>query len=391
MRAILEATRLDKGTVDPELALTYRNTADPKVLQGGKEIFGAHEEMIAGADHEVLLQTYVWDSSNGLRDPLDLVGALVHGNLDDEAFAGWKPHRWSDDMAGEVDNLQLDPRYVQIETVGYDQGLLGAMHVKALVVDARKLLVTGANVQPFFDDDVDWFDAAFVMEGEVALGVRSQFEEALDRCHPRIALPPPPDLPAPEGAMPMLVASRGSQDLPLPHLEDTPLTTSYAALMENAQERIRILTPNLNAPTAKREVLDALERKVTVQMVLSRGFNDGREKYPLQGGTNEQVVEWLQRQVDRRRLDRDLLQVRWFSRDGKAPIHGNGHGASHAKYLSADDQVAAARTANDDTQSLFHSREINVLVDSAEVTRNWDQDLFEPVWELAVPAEWPLR
>jgi hypothetical protein len=44
---------------------------------------------------------------------------------------------------------------------------------------------------------------------------------------------------------------------------------------------------------------------------------------------------------------------------------------SLVKYASFDDQVAIMGNGNQDTQSWFHSQEINIMVDSPQICKEW--------------------
>jgi phosphatidylserine/phosphatidylglycerophosphate/cardiolipin synthase-like enzyme len=78
------------------------------------------------------------------------------------------------------------------------------------------------------------------------------------------------------------------------------------------------------------------------------------------------------------------LQIRWYSRDGLRPVVGNGIYASHAKYASVDDTVVIVGTANMDTQSWNNSRELNIIVDDADLATAWDAQLFVADWTRGV-------
>jgi phosphatidylserine/phosphatidylglycerophosphate/cardiolipin synthase-like enzyme len=73
----------------------------------------------------------------------------------------------------------------------------------------------------------------------------------------------------------------------------------------------------------------------------------------------------------------DKLRLRWYTRNG-AVVDGNGLYASHAKYMSLDDNIVIVGTANMDTQSWNNSREINILVDDPAITQTWDRQMFLP-------------
>jgi phosphatidylserine/phosphatidylglycerophosphate/cardiolipin synthase-like enzyme len=79
--------------------------------------------------------------------------------------------------------------------------------------------------------------------------------------------------------------------------------------------------------------------------------------------------------------------------DGVTPVEGNldqdegVNGPSHVKYLSVDGQLAIVGSANLDNQSFSRSREVNVVIDSADVVAAWDTQLFGAELKGAVPVD----
>jgi phosphatidylserine/phosphatidylglycerophosphate/cardiolipin synthase-like enzyme len=146
-------------------------------------------------------------------------------------------------------------------------------------------------------------------------------------------------------------------------------------------------TPNLNDNDAKAALLEAVRRGVRVDVILSKGFNDATEVAPGQGGTNDTNAAALYDALADLPDACDRLRIRWYSRDGQAPVVGNGIYASHAKYTSVDSAIAVVGTANMDTQSWNNSREVNVLVDDPDLTTAWDDQLFVADFERAIPVD----
>ena len=95
------------------------------------------------------------------------------------------------------------------------------------------------------------------------------------------------------------------------------------------------------------------------------------ELLPMQGGHNELVAHDLHRCLSAG--GRDHLHYYWYvGKDQMAPIaHPHGRRACHIKLMIVDERVGVVGNGNQDTQSWFHSQEINVMVDSAEVCAAW--------------------
>src|SRR4029078_6463426 len=141
-----------------------------------------------------------------------------------------------------------------------------------------------------------------------------------------------------------------------------------------------IMSPNLNDDAIKKELVAALVRGTTVKMVLGKGFNAATERMPLQGGTNDKTVRELYSELERQGVKnpQERLQIRWYSMNGGTPTAGASDGRSHLKYQSIAGQLAIAGSGILDTQSLNHSGEANVVVDSQHVVGAWDRQIFAP-------------
>ncbi len=433
-RAILESkdekgrnvmSTLSKGTLPGQLMATERNRAASGALLTGPKIFPAMGDLIEGAESQVNFQTYVWENDT---DPTnELLAGLkrlekrrlatrpsgppvrVRILVDASGLGFGSTVKAVPQTVGKLMAMNLDPRAISWDVGYYYHLAFGNLHVKSVVVDARAAIITGANPQAHHDYADPWFDAGFQLEGQIALSLAADFTDAWSRgqvwtCdgneeNPRKACSAPPkneaiewtELPALASAcVPMFVVGRASNANPLQNGIDNPQDQAFLGAFRSARSTIRVMTPNLNDDAAKRGLIEAAKRGVRVELVLSKNFNDTSEKLPGQGGTNEKNVGLIYDELARAFPDPAercaRFDIRWYSSDGKTPIEGNGLYASHAKYMSVDDEAAIIGTANHDTQSWNNSREVNVLVDDVATTRSWDGQVFEPVWNRALQA-----
>jgi phosphatidylserine/phosphatidylglycerophosphate/cardiolipin synthase-like enzyme len=60
--------------------------------------------------------------------------------------------------------------------------------------------------------------------------------------------------------------------------------------------------------------------------------------------------------------------------------------ANHAKFISADGEVAIIGSGNMDQMSWKHSRELNILIDDAASAGKLDAIVFEPYWKNGIDA-----
>ncbi|MCA8922592.1 MAG: phosphatidylserine/phosphatidylglycerophosphate/cardiolipin synthase family protein [Planctomycetes bacterium] len=383
-----------RGTV-PARSVFSRGRPEPDALVRGPAVFGRMAELIAGAEREVLFLTYTWEAECG--PSLRIAAALRELAARRKASGGPPVRAWFvvngglfakrtaiQSMRRDLAGLDLAP-WVDVRLVRHEHLAFGALHTKSLVVDGRVALVSGANPEAKHDGERPWHDLGFVVHGQAAYAAREDFAQVWRKTTGE-ELPEVP-LPAAHPAdVPVFAISRRGQGNPLRRSIRDPQGQAYLAAIEHAQRSIRILTPNLNYRPLMEALARAAARGVHVQLVLSRGFNSDAENRPLQGGCNDTTVGWLQERAQALGIGPGLLDPRWYSQDGAAPLEGNGPGASHAKYLSVDDAVVLVGSTNLDTQSLVHSRELDFLVDDVATTRAWDARVFLPAWERAIPA-----
>lgn len=155
-------------------------------------------------------------------------------------------------------------------------------------------------------------------------------------------------------------------------------------------------TPTFNAKPIVRACVDACRRGIQVTIWVDLGFNDKGESMPFQGGTNEQVVERMY--SDLKATNHQMnLHVYWYTgKDQVRPLNAvkkqrnchvkvsqyyiadfrrNRDSYSQIQFMQVDDQVAIQGNGNQDTQSWYHSSEVNVLIDSAQIVRDWMEAL----------------
>ncbi len=430
MQSIFEATKstIHRGSVPAELYATSHSKGHLTPLLRGPEIFPSMRQLIAEAKSEVDLQMFVFNMGNdpandvlaGLSDlaarrsaEKDASGApvLVRFIVDVTQVSG-SARRAIPELARSVAALNLPPELVQVEIATFQHFALGNLHTKTLVVDGHEAIVTGANIQDQHNYAEPWFDTGYRFSGEVAYALRADFDQAWkksklfvcgatsaddpdERCYKRTTAIERTDAPAiapslEKVCVPMLVTTRAKDSNPFSNRTDNTQDRAFVAAITNAQRVVRIHTPNLNDDAAKKAIVGALEKnpELVVEIVLSKGFNESAMNLPGQGGGNESNAKKLYDELARKQVPRfcERLRIRWYSHDGVEPVVGNGPYASHAKYASFDDHITIVGSANMDTQAWNNSREVNVAVDSEEVTRAWDDAVFKPSFNRGIDA-----
>lgn len=151
-----------------------------------------------------------------------------------------------------------------------------------------------------------------------------------------------------------------------------PQNEAFLALIEHAKHDIFIQTPNLNAKDLLPALASAVERGIEVTYYVCLGYNDAGEMLPGQGGTNEQAAKKLFQSLSSEEAKSRLNIFFYVAADQTEPKHNSFKQRScHIKLLIADGQVAIQGSGNQDTQTWYHSQEVNVMVDSAEVCKVW--------------------
>ena len=155
-----------------------------------------------------------------------------------------------------------------------------------------------------------------------------------------------------------------------------PQNEAWLSAIRNAKKTIFIQTPDLNATPLLPALVDAVKRGVTVTYYVCLGYNDAGELLPMQGGHNEGVANKLYKQLDKPE-ERERLNVHYYTAaDQNIPIHNSFKSRScHIKILIADSALGIMGNGNQDTQSWYHSQEVNVMIDDEETCRRWEEGL----------------
>lgn len=425
MRSIYERAVKDvkKGNVPSAVFASSHNAADLTPLITGPEIFPAIGKQIERAEHEVDLQFYVFNTANdpandiyaslgrlaerrksaGATEPVTV--RLLFSSL---SLLGVKT-KVPADAVKAFEELKLDPKYVTFEVGMYIHGGLGNLHSKSVVIDGSEAFVTGANVQVQHNYVAPWHDTAYHFSGDVAGTLLAEFDQAWSKaklwtcgskadsfggCHedttPLAHVAPSRAAALENACVPMLVVGRPGDGWPFANGTDNTQDQAFFAALDGARKVVRIHTPNLNDDGLKKAIVNAIvaHPETTFEVVLSKGFNDSAENLPTLGGTNEEAAASLYKSLRSAKVERacERLQIRWYSHDGMTEIDGNLPHASHTKYFSVDGQVAIVGSANMDNLAWNHSREVDVVVDSAKITSAWDEAMFEPSFKRGIPA-----
>ncbi|MCJ1308844.1 hypothetical protein MMC25_002499 [Agyrium rufum] len=176
-------------------------------------------------------------------------------------------------------------------------------------------------------------------------------------------------------SFPIAMVSRKPFGPPRNSDDYVPQNEAFLSLIRNARSSIFIQTPDLNAPPLIPAMTAAIKRGVEITYYVCLGYNDAGEMMPGQGGTNETFASKLCEQLSE--SERTRLNIHWYTaKDQSKPIHHQfKQRACHVKLLIADGHVGVQGSGNQDTQSWYHSQEINVMIDSEATCRKWREGI----------------
>lgn len=176
-------------------------------------------------------------------------------------------------------------------------------------------------------------------------------------------------------SFPIAVVSRPPYGAPNNSNVLVPQNEAWLSCIRNATSNVFIQTPDLNATPLLAAIAAALERGVEITYYVCFGYNDAGELMPGQGGTNEMFATRLLKTLSPQQ--RDLLTICYYvGKDQDRPIHNSFKQRScHVKLLIADGHIGMQGSGNQDTQSWYHSQEINVVIDSEEICRKWREGI----------------
>lgn len=154
-----------------------------------------------------------------------------------------------------------------------------------------------------------------------------------------------------------------------------PQNIAFISALRNCRKSILIQTPNLNAQDLVPELLAAARRGIKLTLITCLGYNDAGELLPLQGGHNEGVAHKLYKELETEFHD-NLGMYCYVAKDQIAPIHNSKKARScHIKIMIIDEEIGIQGSGNQDSQSWYHSQEMNVMLDSPQVVRYWVEGL----------------
>ncbi|KAM3069423.1 hypothetical protein ACMFMF_008640 [Clarireedia jacksonii] len=168
-----------------------------------------------------------------------------------------------------------------------------------------------------------------------------------------------------------------------------PQNEVWLSALRNAKKNVFIQSPTLNAEPLVPEIINACERGIDVYCYITLGYNDTvsphnlykqeiasltksqGELLPMQGGTNEMIAHKMYTTLSAAGKSH-LHYFFYIGKDQTMPLVAKKKLRDcHVKVMIVDEHIGIQGNGNQDTQSWFHSQEINVMVDSEMVCKGW--------------------
>ncbi|PBP25599.1 hypothetical protein BUE80_DR003453 [Diplocarpon rosae] len=150
-----------------------------------------------------------------------------------------------------------------------------------------------------------------------------------------------------------------------------PQNEVWLSALRNAKKNVFIQSPTLNAEPLVPAIIEACERGIDIFCYICLGYNDTGELLPKQGGTNEMIAHKMYTSLSPAGKSH-LHYFFYIAKDQTVPIVAKKKKRScHIKVMIVDEHIGIQGNGNQDTQSWFHSQEINVMFDSALICKGW--------------------
>jgi phosphatidylserine/phosphatidylglycerophosphate/cardiolipin synthase-like enzyme len=424
--AVLEAIQKnpETGVISPALIGTS-GVVPLTVLSTIPDIMQHYHNTIKNAQYEVLLATNAWEPSLScehvtlaIRELNEragvqgrkvvvkiLVDTITLRNTFHDRFV-YKPEEYEKLGLPQIEEIPN----IDLEIVNYHKSPLGTFHGKFLIVDRTVALVNSNNVNMrsnmelmcHFEGDVvnSLYDTFLISWREpmshsrlpcidtpaqeplwnhiqepkhISLAERfNTGEEAKSTCEDDGKFVPY-FFHRKHDPVPMAIVNRRAYASPGHSDLLTPQNAAWLAALQNAKREVFIQSPVFNAKPIVKAVIEACKRDIIVTLFVNIGFNDFSEgMVPFQGGTNEHVARKMMKKLQAVNKDQNLHYYWYIAKDQDVPIQFQQSARNcHVKFMQVDGEVGIMGSGNMDTQSWFHSEEVNVMIDSKQIVQEW--------------------
>jgi cardiolipin synthase A/B len=322
-----------------------------EVLRNGDEIFPAMLESIAEAKETIDFLTFVyWRGDVGTRFAAALADRARAGVRVRVLLDSWGARTIDHDLTAMMEDAGARIRWYRPLTRLQVRKANHRTHRKVVIVDERVGFTGGVGIADEWAGDArnedEWRDTHFRVRGPAVDGLRAAFldnwletddrliEDGIDRF---------PEQPAPGTAV--VQAVRGASEIGW-----SDISTLFLALLDLAQERIRITTAYFVPDSQLNERLCAAVRRGVEVEILLPGPHADKRFVQLAGESS--FAQILDAGVHIWRFQPSML---------------------HAKIMTVDGVVANVGSANLNARSTELDEEINLVTFDADLVRTLDR------------------
>lgn len=382
----------------------------------GKEIYPRLKTLVENANTEILLMGYKLDGgSDGETDLLEALknlsekakqkGTVIRVRIlinQRKGFSGIiKPDGPS--TSPLRNGLQLDN--IDLEYAEHQHYAFGSFHSKMVVVDSQAAMLMSCDLMKqnnYKDGKSRWTDMASILHGESLVShIRKDFIQAWNSDHAfavsgkkstipeEIQIHAPAHLPEKTITVQAMFLSKKANGALHTRQHMSPYTLGVIEAIKQAKSSISITTPNLNESAVLDALADANQRGVNIYIALDKYKNNDAEALPFAGGTNQQGIEKLYKKINKRgNLHPDKLHIRWTTNEKGQIIALRHDQEMHARMVCVDDIVFIGSSVLD-KQSVYHSRECDVVMQSPEAAELYLDTIFRPIFAKGKEAIMP--
>lgn len=412
---------------------------------GGKNIFSSQADLIRFANKEILFQTFAWEPNStganklmkGLqklavdnprrspegkilgKDNQPIKVCMLLNEPKDQAFKKMWPGREKIDLQNPAILLGLHKNdkhtranekllsQFDFEIRTHKHQLINAAHSKTLIVDGQFAGLTGANVQErnhplkkADDNPIKFYDIGVTVGGPVAQSLREDFvnnwnhSNNLHQVTNDLKLENNEVGSARNNGTEMMVLTKKPKLNPFNQSTANPQDKAILAAVNNARERIQIMTPNFNAPDLEKALLKAMDRGVKVEIIAPIIHNASRLDGFFGGRSNVAAFQHLLENTKKREnCDlrfftnlQDLPAYEYQNPDDKDDMDNLNPSVNHSKLMIVDDKLAITGSGNMDKTSWYHTGETNIACLDPKIATDIQKKAFDPIWKASQPA-----
>ena len=391
------------------------DAVEKPLLRGG-EIYPRMARAIVQAKSEILLLGYkLHGGTDGEKDILEALRQLDEKTIPPnriqvrvlinkkEGLASYIGRKW------EHPNMfqkTLDFKNIDIEFKEHQHQAFGSFHTKMLVIDGYTAILPSSDISKdgnYKDGETRWIDDASILHGlDLVRHIRYDFVQAWTSKnvnHVSQTQLNTPDLNqaftvvtnTSENTLKLatnaIFISKKANGYVTNRSGMGPYAIAIIEAITRAEYTINIITPNMNEPAVIKALAEANKRGVQINIILGKHKGDKEESYPFAGGTNQDGIKLLYKEIEvRGNQHPEKLDIRWATTKTGEIIPEVHQEQVHARVICIDDIVFTGSSVLD-LQSIYHSRECDVVMQDSSVSELYLQTIFHPIFDKGIKVQ----